>query len=401
MTGKTSRLWTIQFVMVIFSTFVFFMCLQSLTAGFPVFVTDISGSSSQGGLMTTFFMLGAIITRPFIGVLIHKINIKMTLLCTLVLVVVVLLLSLHQQTFGVLVILRLLQGVGFGTGSTLLATAATNLIPTRRLGEGIGYFGMATSLGTSIAPMLALTVIHQASFNWLLILTAALGFITFIGSLFIKNADREPTGATPKPKGSLLSYAFDKKAFLPSFLVMLFYITFSGIVNFIDGLGQESHMQGQISLFFLVTAIAMVVIRPFSGRIYDIVGHKVLVIPAALCGVVGLLLLSNTQGAGMLVLAAIFYGIAYGVIQPTLQAWAVSRVAPDKKATANAMALNFMDLGMAVGAASLGAVADVTGYHKMFGASSILVILLIVIYSVLFISRQTKVRKLNEQMNVK
>ncbi|GGH79482.1 putative MFS family arabinose efflux permease [Pullulanibacillus pueri] len=380
MTDQSSKLWTTQFVMVIVLTFLFFLCLQSLTAGFPIFITGTTGSSSKGGLMTTFFMLGAIVIRPFIGIFVHKINMKITLISTLIFLTLTLAASLGQESFSLLMLLRFLQGMTFGIATTLLATFATQLIPTKRLGEGIGYFGLATSLGTSLAPMLALALLQSTPFIWLLGLTIVLALLTLVGSFFIKNKRSEPLAQTKTPRGSVLSYAFDKKAFMPTFLVMLFYITFSGIVNFIDGLGKESHIQDHTSLFFLVTAVAMIVTRPFSGRIYDRFGHKFLIIPSAICGIVGLLCLSQTGTTGGLILSAVFYGIAYGVIQPTLQAWAVSRVAPDKKGTANAMTLNFMDLGMALGAVSLGTVADATSFHKMFGTSSVLIFVFILLY---------------------
>jgi len=33
-------------------------------------------------------------------------------------------------------------------------------MPAKRIGEGIGYYGMATSGGTSFAPMIALAVLQ-------------------------------------------------------------------------------------------------------------------------------------------------------------------------------------------------------------------------------------------------
>ncbi|GGE37652.1 MFS transporter [Pullulanibacillus camelliae] len=384
------KLWTGQFVTIVLTTFIFFLCLMSLTAGFPVFETALTGSSSKGGFMTTFFMLGAILTRPFIGVLVHKIDIKVTMLFTLTFVIVTLFLSIGRESFTLLVIIRIFQGVSFGIITTLLATVATQILPQKRFGEGIGYFGMATSLGTSLAPMLALTLIHATSFNGLLLVTIGFAIICFIGSFFVRDTHAMTAIDSHQIKGSLVSYMFDKKAFLPTFLVMLFYITFGGIVNFIDGLGHEAHIEDHISSFFLVTAIAMIVIRPFSGRIFDRLGHKFLILPAAVFGLIGLFLLSITESTLLLVVAAGFYGLAYGVIQPTLQAWAVSRVSADKKGTANAMTLSCMDLGMAIGAASLGTVADKMNFHKMFGASSVLIVLLIVIYAIYTFGRARK-----------
>jgi predicted MFS family arabinose efflux permease len=56
----------------------------------------------------------------------------------------------------------------------------------------------------------------------------------------------------------------------------------------------------------------------------------------------GLLILSAASSVWYLIAAALLYGTAYGTIHPTMQALAVSQVAPDKKGTANAMILTSM-----------------------------------------------------------
>src|SRR5699024_9756058 len=151
----------------------------------------------------------------------------------------------------------------------------------------------------------------------------------------------------------LVQSAFDGKAFIPCILLFIFYITFTGNVNFLDGLGKSLEV-GRTSLFFFILMIMLLITRPFSGRIYDRKGHQFLLYPSAVSAIIGLVLLSYMQNVSMLIIASVLYGLAYGVMQPTLQAWAVSRVHANNRATANAMALSFMDLGHAVGALLLG-----------------------------------------------
>lgn len=332
--------------------------------------------------MTTAFMIAGIFTRPLIGIFIHKVNMKRILTVSLLLVLICMVISLGQVSIPLLMLLRALEGICFGAATTLLATFATNLIPHERIGEGIGYFGMATSLGTTLGPMFALSFLHAYSFNSLLILTAGIVIFTFIISLFIKNTHMHSKVEKPVRNGSLWSYAFDKRALLPCLLVMLFYFTFAGIVNFIGGWGSETHLNGPVSLFFLINAIVMLLIRPVSGKVYDKWGHKFLIYPGAISAIIGLLLLSVSHNFTTFIVAAVFYGFAYGIMQPSFQAWAVSSVSPDKKATANAMSLSFMDLGMALGSVTLGSLAGQISYRMMYGYSSIFIIMLLVIYMV-------------------
>jgi len=71
-------------------------------------------------------------------------------------------------------------------------------------------------------------------------------------------------------------------------------------------------------------------------------------------------------GLSDLLLAALSYGIAFGIIQPALQAWAISLAAPERREAANAMFYSAFDLGIGTGAALCGLVAASTGYRTMY-----------------------------------
>ncbi|WP_460151557.1 MFS transporter [Priestia megaterium] len=381
MYSSVSKLWTWQFSLIILITISFYLCLQMLTGGFSIFVTEFSHNPTLGGVMTTAFMLAAIITRPVTGILMHKINIKKVLCVMLLFVLVCIMISYNQQGIPLLISIRILEGIGFGVTTTLLATLATNLIPEERMGEGIGYFGMATSLGTTLGPMIALSILHSFSFKFLLFITMFLIVVSLGFSLFIKIKQSSSFVKLPIQKELLVDYIFDKRAMLPCFLVMLFYCTYSGIVNFINALGEEEHLGSKVSLFFLIIAVVIAIVRPFSGKIYDQKGHKYLIYPASICSIIGLILIAFAHSLTTFFIAAVLYGIAYSVMQPSFQAWAVSRVTPNKKGTANAMSLSSMDLGMALGAPVLGGVASLTGYREMYSLSSLLIVALILMYT--------------------
>src|SRR5690606_35899133 len=77
-----------------------------------------------------------------------------------------------------LLLLRALYGLGFGIGSTIIPTLVSNIIPTKRMGEGIGYFGLSTSLAMSVGPAIGLSIMKQQGFSTLALVGA--GAILFI-----------------------------------------------------------------------------------------------------------------------------------------------------------------------------------------------------------------------------
>ncbi|MFC4557445.1 MFS transporter [Virgibacillus kekensis] len=388
---KTSKLWTSQFVVIVIMAFLFFLCLQILTAGFPAYITEIKNNPTQAGLMTTVFMGAAILTRPFIGYLIQKINVKQMSMITLAVLIFTVGLSYGQTSVALLLVLRALHGMAFGIITTILSTLATNIIPAKRLGEGIGYYGLATSVGTSAAPMFALSLLQLYSYNLMIILSVVVTITTLILGFFVKAPKVEKT-ADPARKVTLKEYAFDKKALLPCILAFFFTITLGGVISFLGGLGNEAGLGASISLFFLMMTIMMVVVRPFSGRLYDKLGHKVIIYPGAVSGIVGLFLLSITESTATLLIAGIFYGFSYGIMTPTLQAIAVGFVEKEKQGTANAMFFSSMDLGIALGSTGLGILAGATSYHFIYGFSIVSIVVLLLLYTLVFVKGEKAVR---------
>lgn len=383
--NQTSKLWTAQFTAIVLMAFLFFLCLQLLTAGFPAFITDLKNNPAQGGLMTTVFMAAAIATRPFVSSLMQKMDNKKLSLISLGFIAISVGLSFGQDSVGFLLLLRVFHGMGFGIITTIFSTMATNIIPTHRLGEGIGYYGLATSVGTSLGPMLALALLQVFSFNLLIILSIVLTIITLVLNLFVKAPKRVVPVKNTVQKVSFKEHAFDRKAFTPAILTAFFSITLGGVISFLRELGKEANIVASISLFFLVLTIMMILVRPVSGRMFDKYGHKVIIYPATIAGIIGLSLLAFTQNTLTLLIAAVFYGIAYGTVTPTLQALAVSSVPKEKQGTANAMYFSSMDLGMAIGSTGLGIVASYTSYHFLYGFSVVFLLGLLLAYTLIFV----------------
>ncbi|UYZ22858.1 MFS transporter [Mesobacillus jeotgali] len=386
--NKTSKLWTAQFTAIVIMAFLFFLCLQLLTAGFPAFITDIKNNPAQGGLMTTVFMVSAIATRPFVPSLMQKLDNKKLSLISLGFIAVSVALSFGQDSVLLLLLLRVIHGAGFGIITTIFSTMATNIIPAHRLGEGIGYYGMATSVGTSLGPMLALALLEGFSFNILIMISVSLTLLTLFLNLFIKSPRKQVQARATVKKGHFREHAFDRHAFTPAILTAFFSITLGGVVSFLRELGKEANLGATISLFFLVLTIVMVIIRPVSGKMYDSFGHKFIIYPAVISGIIGLTLLAITQNTMTLLIAAVFYGLAYGTVAPTLQALAVSAVPKEKQGTANAMYFSSMDLGMALGSAGLGLLASYTSYHFIYGFSVVFLVGLLIAYTFIFVARK-------------
>ena len=375
------KLWTNQYLIIVILSLVMFSSFYMITAGFPIFVSTISDNPTIAGTMTTTLMLASLITRFFASVIIQKVNMKLLLIISLLYFLGTIALTFVNDSIGFLIFIRALQGIGFSMLTILVFTISSNIVPKSRLGEGIVFFAMSTSVGTTMGPLIAISYLANYSFRSMMMLTLGLMFFSFVCSFFTKNTvkkERESPQATNKEP--FYKYMFDKRVLLPSILVAFNYMAIAGIVNFMGAFGKEINVGGRISQFFIAQGIAMVLVRAFSGKIFDKFGHRILIIPGAISGAAGLILLGFSTSMGMVWVSGVLFGIAFAIIHPIIQAWALTLVPPEKKATANSMLLIFIDSGLAIGSVGLGFLAKHVGYGMTFSFSAAFMIVILILY---------------------
>ena len=369
-------------MIIILLSLVMFASFYMITAGFPLFVSTISDNPAIAGIMTTTLMLASLITRFLASVIIQKVNMKLLLIISLVYFLGTIALTFVNQSIGFLIFIRALQGIGFSMLTILVFTLSSNIVPKSRLGEGIVFFAMSTSVGTTLGPLIAISYLAKFSFQSMMVLTLILMSFSLLCSFFTKNTkvEKEKDGLQTDNDEPFYKYMFDKRVLLPCILVAFNYMAIAGTVNFIGAFGKEINVGGSISQFFIAQGIAMVLIRSFSGKIFDKFGHRILIIPAAISGTIGLVLLGLSTTMWMVWISGVLFGIAFGIIHPIIQAWALTLVPPEKKATANSMLLIFIDFGLAVGSLGLGFLANIVGYGRTFSYSAAFMIIILLVY---------------------
>lgn len=379
-----AKLWTNQYVIIVLLAFVMFSSFYMITAGFPIFVATISDNPSIAGTMTTTLMIASLITRFFASVLIQTVNRKLLLIIFIIYFLGTIGLTFLNDSILFLIVIRALQGIGFCILTNLVFTISSNIVPKSRLGDGLVYFAMSTSVGTTLGPIIAISYLENNSFQSMLMITMGLMAIALVCSFFTKTRDvkKEQEGDHPQKQNNepFYKYMFDRRVLLPSILVAFNYFAIAGTVNFMGAFGKEIGVGGRISQFFIAQGVAMVLVRLVSGKIFDKFGHRVLIIPAAISGTCGLVVLGFSKSMLLVLISGALFGIAYAIIQPIIQAWALTLVPPEKKATANSMLLIFIDSGMAIGSLVLGFLRKFVGYGLTFSFSAISMIVILILY---------------------
>ncbi|MBX4147423.1 MFS transporter [Paenibacillus sp. FSL W7-1279] len=390
------RLWTKEFITLMVSNLFLFLTLQMMLTTLPAYAKEaFMASPLQVSLITSVFAFSAIASRFVSSKALEKGKLRLLLYVGLFISLAATLGYYWASGIAFLLLMRVLFGIGFGMTSTSFPTMASDVIPIKRLGEGMGYFGLSTTLAMSIGPMIGLTLLQDGGFTPLVIITVMINVLIFplayvLTSRSAKRNMELPAAVQPRveeqPKGS-----FNKKLILPSVLNFLMSITYGGLLSFMALFGTEAHLRNP-QYFFLFNAIAIILVRPFSGRIYDRYGHKALVIPAAILMVAGLLLLTFATSTGTMLLSALCYGLGFGAMQPSIQTWMIQEVHPLQRGMANGMFFNSLDFGVAIGSIALGSIAKSTSYAIMYRYSAIALVMLILIYIIMQVTGQSRIK---------
>ena len=371
---KPGKIWTRDFVLIVMSNFFVFLGFQMTLPTIPLFVEELGGNDQLIGIVVGIFTFSALLLRPFAGHALESKGRGFVYLIGLAIFV------LSVGSFGFvkslmfLFVMRIIQGIGWGFSTTASGTIATDLIPAKRRGEGMGYYGLSGNLALALGPTLGLTLTGILSFNHLFLICGALGLAAFLLSSRIRYKKVVQNGV-PLKKWDF----YEKSALPPSMLLFFLTVTFGGIASFLPLYSHQKGITG-IEWYFLLYAIALLFSRTFAGKIYDQKGHQAVFIPGALLIIIAMGLLAWLPNSIVMYIAALVYGLGFGTVQPALQAWSVKECPPHRRGMANATFFSFFDLGVGIGAIVFGQIAHVLGYSSIYILSAISVFFSILLY---------------------
>lgn len=400
------KLWTRDFV---FGTAVNFLIMVNYY-GLMVVVADYAmktydAPAATAGLAASIFVIGALIARLFSGRIMDRVGRKRLLIIGAVLEVAFSALYLAGLGLWLLFALRLLHGIAFGTCSTAIGTIVTALVPDNRKGEGVGYYMLSVTLGAAIGPFLGMFLTQNAGFQTLFLVAAAVALACLLAATQLR-VPKTPTSAetvarkaneiardertehaggfrVPRPR--LRNYLESSVVPISAVCALLFFC-YSSLLAFLTPFAAESGLETPASFFFVVYAIATFVTRPFTGKLFDRKGDRVVMVPAFIAFIVGMGLLATVYQPTAMLIAAALLGFGVGTVQASGLALAVRLAPDDRLSLANSTFYILLDIGVGVGPLLLGIVQPLWGYRSLFEAMSLVAIVALAAY--LLVSRK-------------
>lgn len=371
-------IWNKTFFLIMLVSFLMFLSMYMLLPTLPLYAQSIGGNETVAGTIVAVFTLSAVLVRPWFGNLLDRKGRKLILIIG----VGIFLMSALAYNVAISIItllaLRVVQGIGWGASTTATATIASDVIPAVRRAEGMGYYGVAATIAMSLGPALGLYLVEYRSYSVLFTGSAILAALGLAGSFFInyeKPHKNQAEAKAPLVKGVIL----EKTAIPPALVLFFITLTYGGIISFLPSYANYRGVEN-IGLFFTVYAVVLLFGRPIIGKMADRYGAQKFLVPGMVLIATALLLLVKASTLPIFLLVGVIYGLGFGTVQPILNALVISLSPPERRGAANATFAVAMDLGIGLGAVTLGFLVQNLGYDYMYGYSAIFVLLAMVMY---------------------
>lgn len=248
----------------------------------------------------------------------------------------------------VLVLARVINGIGYACCSVSMSTWLSILLPKDKIGSGMGLYGTVQALGMAVAPAFGIKI--QSMFGYRAVFAVAVLFalVTILVTLLIRNHGIEDhSGEEPRRKGLQI---IDGKVVPIALIVMLFTIPYLATQSFLISYVEKKGIAVDTALFFPLYAVVLVALRSGFRNYFDKVPYRRFLFISMVSSVLALLSLNFMTSDLLMIAAAVFMAGGYGIMCSVSQAGAILLAGPGRRGIANSTYYVGIDLGAALGA---------------------------------------------------
>lgn len=276
-------------------------------------------------------------------------------------------LYLVSNKLWILCVVRFFHGVGYGIASVAIVTVVVNILPDARKGEGIGYYMMGTVIASAIGPFLAMAFLPRGGFTQIFLVGVIFALLS-LGSAFTLSFPEIDVRRErlDEANGSKWFNFFESTAIPISIVCALLYLAYSSIISFLPPYAHEIHLVDSAGFFFIVFSVAILLSRPLTDRLFDVKGENYVIYPVFPLFGIGFIILSQTGHTITLLIAGVFLGLGFGIVQACGMATALKGTPPHRVGFASSTFYVFVDLGVGLGPFIVGLCIPYFGYRGMY-----------------------------------
>lgn len=370
---EPTKLWNKWYITILLLSMVNHVASQLITPIVSKYAMSIGATMATAGTIVGLMSLAAMFARPFAGLSSDRINKKLIIAVTGAVTGVCMYLYSASKSVEMMAAVRFVHGISFSFSTVALLAFNTMFIPKDKIGEGIGWSVVTTTLATAMGPNLGLWLVDHFGYK-ACFAAAAIG--TIIPNLCFLVVPNRQEPHVPGKSAKFNVNDFISLQIFPFALLTGLFSCCNGIVNsFLALLGDERGIKG-VGVFFTAYSVILIVTRPITGKLYDQKGIKFIMYPSVALAALSMLLLGKATSTWIVLLAGVLKALGQGTGAPSIQAHCLKKLGRDKAGVVSSTCYMGNDIGNTVGPAIGGLIASRAGYGSMFITIAVSVIVI-------------------------
>ena len=369
--GRRPRLISRPLLLVLAASFGGLANFYVLLTVVPLYAARSAGDVGAG-LATGALMLTTVLAEVATPRLVAAVGARSSIVIGLLLLGLPALLLVSSSALWVILLVCLLRGLGFGITAVLGSALVAEIVPAERRGEGLGLYGILAGAPGIVALPLSVWLIERVDYAPLFVVAAILALVSVLPALALPRMDAEEEG----PSG--FRDALRRPGIASPALAFSIVAMASGVVVTFLPLAVISGGGALAATGLLVQAVTSAFTRWLAGRLGDRHGSGRFLLPGAIGVIVGIGLLAFGDHPAAVLGGMLVFGASFGFAQNASLAVMFEHV-PRSGYSAASAAWNFAyDVGIGVGAAAFGLLADGTSYTLAFAVTAAVMLIALV-----------------------
>ncbi len=283
-----------------------------------------------------------------------------------------------------LALVRLLHGTTGGLVGPSTMSIIADYSDEAQKGRAMSFYGMSIGAATLVGYGLSGVIVSRLGYRAVFLFGAVMLAIgAGLGWLLPGKKKRSQIAARPSSHGGFrrVRDLLRRKGLVVAYCsIFAQYFTFGGIVTllplYVKSLGMEAFHVGMLLAVF---AIMFIILQFPGGRLSDRVGRRVPTAAGLSLGIVSLVILPLLVNFPLLAMAMALYGIAYGILFPSISALIADRTIPEERGLATGIFHALLTAGVAIGAPVMGWAGGIVGIELGLMLSSVIMVLALVV----------------------
>jgi MFS family permease len=384
--NSEEKIWSRNFVTIFAVSFVMSMGQYMMNTLIPKYAYELGGTAAVVGMVTGIFAVTALGIRPIAGPAMDYFKKNRLFSLAVGLMTVSYFLYGLSLNISMMIVARLIHGIGMGLAGPLSLALVCNTLPAGKMASGLGIFSLGSAISTAVGPTIGLKLADFIGYNSTFFICTALISICFVLSLLL----RSDTPVRTERFRISMKQIIAPEALPTTLVIFLQMLSFSSVNSFIAIFGGLSGVV-DIGLYFTASAVCMIIIRPFSGRFADRYGLDKTVVPGLIVYAAALILTSFSHSLPMFMLAGVVTAFGFSISQPILQTMNMQLVPKERRGAAGNTNFMGIDIGLLIGPTLAGFVVttvqnntgnELLGFAVMFRVTVIPIVAAIFIFAV-------------------